>query len=980
MGRTGRHLFTSESVTEGHPDKIADQISDGILDAILAQDPIARVACETLVTTGLAIVAGEITTNCYVDFQKIVREVIKDVGYTRAKYGFDSETCSVLSSIHEQSRDIGQGVDTGGAGDQGLMFGFACTRDAGADAAADHAGAQARARAVGAAPHGRRSTTCGRTASRRSRSSTTATSRCASTPIVLSTQHSPTVDARHDSRRPHRAHHQEDHSGRADGQEDEDLRQPDRPLRHRRPARRRRRHRTQDHRRHLRRRGAARRRRVLGQGSDEGRSLGLLHGALHREERRRGRPGRPRAGAARLRDRRRRSGLGARRHERHRQGRGREDRRARARALQAHAARHHRDARSAPADLPQDRGVRPLRPHRARVHVGAHRQGGRAARGRRARRRPAPSAAAARLCALRASFDQLARDGGARGRRRVYVGVTLPPRRLALGGDRAAESRLRRVPHPLRSIRRHGHASTRSRRRPRAPACASSSSPITATRRARRIRRPIGTACSCIDAVEISTPAGHVVALGLDRRRRRIRWPAKRATSSTTSIGWAAGRSSRIPDSPNADLRWRAWNVAVRRHRVAQRRFRVARRNAGAAAGRRAALDRAARRNRSRRCSRGRAGRCSAGTRASAVAPDRDARRRSTRTRGSTGGERGAAAADARSPGRATKTCSARSCRPWSLDAPLTGDAARDAARLLEALEHGRTVLGRARLRDAGVARVRGRPERHDDDRWADGCRTWRPMRMHAAVADARDVDLTLLRDGAVLASGKGSVEFVGPPSPGAYRVEAYLPGMAMPWIVSNPIYVGSGERRRRAAARGRRRRLVTLAAGPRLADRARRGVDGRAHDESAARRARRSRSGRARRPGSTRRCVVCGRGPRRIRRRALHRARRPADARVGAGAAAGGGRQRWRRSVYVDATRAARSPCALAGLRARRGEFASCGRPPRAFAACSSSSTRSTRRPARGGTLTLESIALEQGAGAIAGGMAPTSVRSASR
>ena len=126
MGR-GRHLFTSESVTEGHPDKIADQISDGVLDAILAQDPVARVACETLVTTGLAVIAGEITTSCYVDFQKVVRQVIKDVGYTRAKFGFDYETCSVLSSIHEQSRDIGQGVDTGGAGDQGMMFGFACT-------------------------------------------------------------------------------------------------------------------------------------------------------------------------------------------------------------------------------------------------------------------------------------------------------------------------------------------------------------------------------------------------------------------------------------------------------------------------------------------------------------------------------------------------------------------------------------------------------------------------------------------------------------------------------------------------------------------------------------------------------------------------------------------------------------------------------------------------------------------------------------
>ena len=127
MSRKGRYLFTSESVTEGHPDKIADQISDSILDAILAQDPVGRVACETLVTTGLAIIAGEITTSCYVDFPKIVRETIKDVGYTRAKFGFDSETCAVLSSIHEQSPDIAQGVDPGGAGDQGLMFGYACT-------------------------------------------------------------------------------------------------------------------------------------------------------------------------------------------------------------------------------------------------------------------------------------------------------------------------------------------------------------------------------------------------------------------------------------------------------------------------------------------------------------------------------------------------------------------------------------------------------------------------------------------------------------------------------------------------------------------------------------------------------------------------------------------------------------------------------------------------------------------------------------
>ena len=126
MSRNGRHLFTSESVTEGHPDKIADQISDSILDAILAQDPMSRVACETLVTTGLALVAGEITTTAKIDYQEVVRKTIAEVGYTRGKFGFDAETCAVLSSIHSQSPDIAMGVDTGGAGDQGMMFGYAC--------------------------------------------------------------------------------------------------------------------------------------------------------------------------------------------------------------------------------------------------------------------------------------------------------------------------------------------------------------------------------------------------------------------------------------------------------------------------------------------------------------------------------------------------------------------------------------------------------------------------------------------------------------------------------------------------------------------------------------------------------------------------------------------------------------------------------------------------------------------------------------
>jgi S-adenosylmethionine synthetase len=122
---TDRYLFTSESVTEGHPDKIADQISDSILDACLAQDPMSRVACETLTCTGLVVVAGEITTNAYVDVQKLVRDTVREIGYDDALKGFDCNTCGVISTINSQSPDIAQGVDTGGAGDQGMMFGYA---------------------------------------------------------------------------------------------------------------------------------------------------------------------------------------------------------------------------------------------------------------------------------------------------------------------------------------------------------------------------------------------------------------------------------------------------------------------------------------------------------------------------------------------------------------------------------------------------------------------------------------------------------------------------------------------------------------------------------------------------------------------------------------------------------------------------------------------------------------------------------------
>ena len=125
MAKRDRFLFTSESVTEGHPDKIADQISDAILDACLAEDPYSRVACETLTCTGLVVIAGEITTSAYVDFQSVVRGTVASIGYDNALYGFDSNTCAVISTINKQSPDIAQGVDTGGAGDQGMMFGYA---------------------------------------------------------------------------------------------------------------------------------------------------------------------------------------------------------------------------------------------------------------------------------------------------------------------------------------------------------------------------------------------------------------------------------------------------------------------------------------------------------------------------------------------------------------------------------------------------------------------------------------------------------------------------------------------------------------------------------------------------------------------------------------------------------------------------------------------------------------------------------------
>ena len=324
----GDMVFTSESVTEGHPDKIADQISDSVLDAVLSQDPLGRVACETLLTTGLVLVAGEISTTATLDVPQIVRGVVREIGYTSSEYGFDADTCAVTVALDKQSPDIAQGVDSAleasggdaldriGAGDQGMMFGFACDETPQlmplplmlAHAITRRLATVRRDDSVPALlPDGKAQVTV-----RYRRDSEGVPEPVCVERVVVSSQHRRGTDMRelraaiveHVVRPSIPAELLDDTTLRAPGLR---AREPDGRLRGRRADGRCRTDGTQDHRRHLRRHGPSRRWRVLGQGPDQGRPLGRLRLPLGGQEHRRRRACAPLRAPGRIRHRRRRT-------------------------------------------------------------------------------------------------------------------------------------------------------------------------------------------------------------------------------------------------------------------------------------------------------------------------------------------------------------------------------------------------------------------------------------------------------------------------------------------------------------------------------------------------------------------------------------------------------------------------------------------------------------------------------------------------
>jgi hypothetical protein len=375
------YFFTSESVSEGHPDKVSDQISDAILDAILAQDPTARVAAETLCNTGLVVLAGEITTTANVDYIHVARDTLKRIGYDNTEYGIDYKGCAVLVAYDKQSPDIAQGVDRAsddylnqGAGDQGLMFGYACDETPVLMPLAIHLSH----RLVERQSHLRKD---GRLPWLRPDAKSQVTIRYVDgkpynvDTVVLSTQHAPDMSLEaireaviEDIIKPVLPPELITRRNQVSGQSD-------RPLRHRRSAGRLRPDRPQDHRRHLRRRSPARRRRVLGQGSVQGRPLGRLRRPLRREEHRRSGPCHESTGAGELRHRRRPADLDHGRHLRHRQDFQRKADRTGEAPLRPAPEGHRADARPAAPDLPEDRRLRPLRPRRAGIQLGSDRQG-----------------------------------------------------------------------------------------------------------------------------------------------------------------------------------------------------------------------------------------------------------------------------------------------------------------------------------------------------------------------------------------------------------------------------------------------------------------------------------------------------------------------------------------------------------------------------------------------------------------------------